>query len=88
MMIRGWSGCNAIMFFLDFSQDCMSPLFVMVASFWIAFWEYKTELFWFFSLREGTDVVVNLIADYVFWYEDELTVALSDKFETCDWLYL
>ena len=40
------------------------------------------------SLTEGTDVVVNLIADDVWGYEDELTGALSDKVESWDWPYL
>ena len=40
----------------------MSSLFVMVASFWLVFWEYKTSLFWFLSVTEVTDVVVNSIA--------------------------
>ena len=69
-------------FFLpDVSQDCMLPLFVMVASFWMVFWEYKT-CFLCLSVAEGTDVVVNLIADDVWGSEDELTGALSDKFES------
>ena len=49
----------------------------MVASFWMVFWEHKTELFWCFSVIEGTDVVVNWIAEDVWDYEDELTGALS-----------
>ena len=60
----------------------MSSLFVMLASFWMVFWEYKTELFLFFSLTEGTDVFVNLIADDVWGYEDELTGALNDEVES------
>ena len=66
----------------------MFSLFSMVASFWMVFWEYKTELFWFLSLTEGTDVVVDLIADDVWVSEDELTGALSDKVYIWDWLYL
>ena len=46
--------------------------------------EYKTELFWFFSLTEGTDVVGNLIADNVLGPEDEVTGALSDEVEILD----
>ena len=65
----------------------MSSLFVMFASFWMAFWEYKTELFWFLSVTEGTGVVVNLIADDVWISEDELTGALIDEVDTWDWLY-
>ena len=42
-------------------------------------WEYRIELFWFFSLTEGTDVVGNLIAGNVWVSEDELTGALSEK---------
>ena len=48
----------------------------------MVFWEYKTELFWFLFLTEGTDVVVNSIADYVWGYEDKLTGALSDEVES------
>ena len=60
----------------------------MVASFCMVFWGYKTELFWFFSVTEGTDVVVNLIANDVWGYEDELTDVFSEKFESWDWLFL
>ena len=45
----------------------------------MVFWEYKTELFWFLSLTEGTDVVVNSITDDVWGSEDELTGVLSEK---------
>ena len=31
------------------------------------------------SLTEGTDVVVNLIAEYVWGYEDELKGVFSEK---------
>ena len=51
---------------------------VMVASFWIVFWEYKT-VFYILFLTEGTGVVVNLIADDVGGSEDELIVALSEE---------
>ena len=60
----------------------------MVASFWMVFWEYRTELFWCLSVTEGTDVVVNSIADDVWGSEDELTGVLSDKVESWDWLCL
>ena len=60
----------------------MLSLFVMVASFWMLFWEYKTELFLCLSLAEGTDVVVNSIACDGWGYEDELTGALSDEVES------
>ena len=45
-------------------------------------------MFWCFSVAEGTDVVVNSIAEDVSYSEDELTVALSDKVESCYWLCL
>ena len=45
-------------------------------------------MFWCLSVAEGTDVVVNTIAEYVWGSEDELTGALSDKFESWDWLCL
>ena len=60
----------------------MSSLFVMLASFWMVIWEYKTELFWFLSPTERTDVIVNSIADIVQVSEDELTSALSYKVES------
>ena len=59
----------------------MLSFFVMVASFWIVFWEYETELFRFLSETEGTDIFVNLIADDVWGSEYELTGALSDEVE-------
>ena len=62
----------------------MLSLFLMLASFWIVFWEYKTELSWFFSPTEGKGVVVDLMADNVWGSEDELTGALSDKVESWD----
>ena len=61
------------------SQDCMLSLFVMVASFSMVFCEYTTELFWFFSVTKGKDVVVNSIAHGVWGSEDELIGVLSDK---------
>ena len=70
------------------SQDCMSSLFVMVESFWIVFWEHKTEFFWYLSVIEGTDIVVNLIEVDVWYSEDELTGALIGEVESCDWLCL
>ena len=60
----------------------MSSLFVMVTSFCMVFWEYKTELFSCFSVVEETDCVVNSIAEDVWGYENELTGALSDKVES------
>ena len=45
-------------------------------------------MFWFLSLIEGTGVVVDLIADDFWVSEDELTGALNDEVEICDWLYL
>ena len=56
----------------------------MLASFWMVFWEYKTELFLFLYLTEGTGVVVDSIADDVWEYEDELMRGLSDQFESWD----
>ena len=57
----------------------MSSLFVIVASVWMVFWEYEIELFWFLSVTEGTDVVVNSIADDVCGSEYKITGALIDK---------
>ena len=62
----------------------MSSLFVMVASFWMKFWEYKIELFWCLSLTEETESVVISIADDVWGYEDELTGVLNEKVEIWD----
>ena len=45
-------------------------------------------MYLFLSTTEGTDVVVNSIADDVWGTEYELTGALSDKFDNWDWLYL
>ena len=66
------------------SQDCMLSLFVMVASLWMVFWEHRTEYFDVFSIIEGTDVVVNLIREYVWYSEDELTGAFIDKVDSWD----
>ena len=74
--------------FWGVSQDCMLSLFLMVASLWMVFWEYKTELFWYLSVTEGTDVVVHSIADDVWGSQDELTGFFSDKVDSWDWLYL
>ena len=62
----------------------MSSFFVMIASLWIVFWEFKTELFWFLFQTEGTvDVVYSIAGD--FWEsEDELRGALSDEIENWD----
>ena len=49
------------------------------------FLEHKTELFWFFSLTEGIDAVVNSIDDYVWEYEYEHIGALNDKVEGWYW---
>ena len=54
----------------------------------MVFWEYKTELFWFLYVTEGTGVVVNYMADDVWGSEDELTVAWSDEVESWYWLFL
>ena len=53
-----------------------------VASFWMVFCEYKTELFYCLYISEGTEVVVNLVSDDFWVSEDELTGALSDKIES------
>ena len=37
----------------------MSTLFVVLKSFWMAFWEHKIELF-FLSITEGTEAILNL----------------------------
>ena len=39
-------------------------------------------MFWCLSVIEGTDVVVNLISEDVWSYEDELTGDLIDKVES------
>ena len=83
-MIMCWHGWYVKILFLRVSQDCMSSLFVMVALFWMLFWEHKIELFWYLSVIEGTDFVVNLIAEDVWYYEDELTGDLIDEVEGWD----
>ena len=60
----------------------MSLLFDMFKSFWMEFSELKTELFYFLSLTEGTEVVVNLIKDDVWEAKYELTGALNDKVDS------
>ena len=45
----------------------------------MVFWGLKTELFWCLSLAEGTEIVVNLTAEDVWYSEDELTGALIDE---------
>ena len=50
--------------------------------------EIKTEMCWFLYLTEGTDGVVNSIADDVWGAKDELIYDLSDKVDSWDWLYL
>ena len=42
----------------------------MVASFWMVFWEYKNNCFDVCVFAEGTDVVVNSIAEDVWYSED------------------
>ena len=78
MMIMCWNAWNGIILFFCVSRYCMSWLFEMVASFWMVFWEYNTELFWCLSVAKGTAVVDNSIAEDVWDSEDELTGALSD----------
>ena len=51
----------------------------------MAFWEHKTELFWFLSLLEGTEVVFNSIDDDVWEYEYEKMGALNDGVDIWDW---
>ena len=51
----------------------------MLASKWIEFWEHKTELFYFSSLTDETDNVVNSTEYKVPEAQDELTIALNDK---------
>ena len=70
------------------SQYCMSSLFVMVASFWMMFWEHKAWSFWCLSVIEGKDVVFSLMAEDVWYYEYKLTGALIEKVESWYWLCL
>ena len=48
----------------------------------------QNKLFQFLSPTEGTDVVVNLIADDVWGSENELTGAVCDEVEDWYCLYL
>ena len=52
------------------------------------FLEAKTEFFFFLSLIEGIEVVVNSIEDGVWEAKDEITGALNDKVESWVWLCL
>ena len=63
MIIWSLSGWYAINSFLGGVQDCMPSLFVMFRSFWMVFWEHKTELVYFLSITEYTGVIVNSIED-------------------------
>ena len=45
-------------------------------------------MFWCLSVIEGTDIVVNLIAEDAWYYEDELTGVFSDKVHSWYWLWL
>ena len=47
----------------------------------------QNRFFLFFSLTEGTDVVVNSVADDVWGSEDELTGTLSEKVDSWDWIF-
>ena len=60
----------------------------MLKSFWMEFLEHKTELVWFLSLTEGTEVIVNSIDDDVWEAKYERTGALIDGFDSWDWLCL
>ena len=59
----------------------MLSLFLMLTSSWMVFSEHKTELFFFLSLTEGTEVVVYFIGNDVWGAEYELTGALNDEVE-------
>ena len=50
----------------------------MRKSFWVKFPEHKTGLVCFFSIPEGTDVIVNSIDDDVLEAKGKITVALID----------
>ena len=54
----------------------------MLTSLWMEFLEPKTELFYFFSLTEGTEVVVNSMDDDSWEAKYELTGALNDKVDS------
>ena len=70
--------------FFYVSQDCMSSLFVILKSFLMEFLEPKTELFWFLSQTEGTEVFVNQMGDGVREAKYELTGAFNDKVDILD----
>ena len=52
------------------------------------FLEHKTELVYFFSITEGTKVIVNSMDDYIWEAEDERTGSLIEIVESWDWLCL
>ena len=56
-----WLECYNFVF-LVFHRTVCRHLFVIFKSFWMVFWEHKTELV-FFSITDGTEVIINLIED-------------------------
>ena len=87
-MIRGWSGWNDIILF----SWCLTRLYAIVIfdAYIIMDGNLGTQnrIVLILSLTEGTDVVVNLIADDVWESGGELTGALIDKVESWYWLCL
>ena len=51
----------------------------------MVFWEHKTELVCSLSITEETEVIVNLIEDYVWENKYEKTGFLIDGVESWDW---
>ena len=52
------------------------------------FLEHRTELVCFLSIKEGTEVIVNSIDDYVWESKDKIKGALIDRVESWEWIFL
>ena len=88
MMIMCWNGWNDIILF----SCCLTRLYVVIiCDAYIILYSIlgiQTRLFWFLSLTEGIEIVVNSIADDVWGSEYELTGAQSEKVESWYLIYL
>ena len=66
----------------------MFSLFAMLKSLWIELLEHKMGLFWFLSLTEGTEFIVNSVDDDVLKAKYKITGALNDGVGIWYWLCL
>ena len=90
MTIQCWNGWNDIYIYIYIW--CLTRLYVVSVCDGCIIMDgilgIKKLLFWCLSVTEGTDAVVNLIADDVWGSKDELTGVYSDKVEICYWICL